>query len=603
MKKTALKALFLSAGLTCAAAAHASTTMIQNVRVFDGKIAHEHRSVLMVDGVIANADFHGAAPAGARVVSGKGRTLLPGLIDSHVHAFRHFELPLLFGVTSEIDMFTSVQFMQKMNQSIAAGTNHDMADVFSAGTLITAPGGHGTEFGMPIPTLANGGDAQAFVDARIAEGSRFIKVVMEDGYGSTHFNSLDRATVKAVIDAAHKRGKRVVVHISTLANARAALEEGADGLAHLFPGAAITQQEAQSLAQLAQKKGAFVIPTFAVLESIAGLKPQDLLSDQGVTSLLTKEERGVLETGYGRVPVPALMTAPKVVTAALRNAGVPILAGTDAGNAGTEYGVSLHHELAALVDAGLTPREALAAATAVPAAEFKLGKRGQIANGYKADLVLVDGDPLADITATRHIVEVWKDGESTASMRDQQRARVAQESRQVQGAQLALPADGRISLFGDGKLASPFGAWMPTDDHIVGGHSTAKLGAQPGQDAKHAVIAVDAQVAQGFPFPWAGVAFWPGTQPMQPANLGAAKAIAFKVRGDGQRYQLAMLSQGMTIPRNVPFSAGAEWAEVKVNLSDLQGVDPSAVTMIGFQAGPQTGTYHFEIADVRLLAQ
>jgi hypothetical protein len=265
--------------------------------------------------------------------------------------------------------------------------------------------------------------------------------------------------------------------------------------------------------------------------------------------------------------------------------------------------VSLHHELAALVDAGLTPREALAAATAVPAAEFKLGKRGQIANGYKADLVLVDGDPLADITATRHIVEVWKDGESTAGMRDQQRAHVLEESRQVQGARLALPAGGRISLFSEGKLGSPFGTWMPSDDHIVGGRSTARLGVQPGQDAKDAVIAVEAQVAQGFAFPWAGVAFWPGAQPMQPANLGAAKAIAFKVRGDGQRYQLALLSQGMTIPRSVPFAAGAEWAEVKVNLSDLQGVDPSAVTMIGFQAGPQAGTYRFEIADVRLLAQ
>jgi hypothetical protein len=259
--------------------------------------------------------------------------------------------------------------------------------------------------------------------------------------------------------------------------------------------------------------------------------------------------------------------------------------------------VSLHHELAALVAAGLTPREALAAATAVPAAEFKLGKRGQIANGYKADLVLVDGDPLADITATRHIVEVWKDGESTASMRDQQRERVAQEARQVKGAPMALPADGRISLFSEGKLASPFGAWMPADDHVVAGNSTVRL------DTQHGLLAVDAQVAQGFPFPWAGVAFMPGALPMQPANLGAAKTIAFKVRGDGQRYQLTMRSQGMTIPRSVPFSAGAEWAEVKVNFSDIQGVDPSAVTMIGFNAGPQVGTYHFEIADVRLLAQ
>lgn len=223
MTKTALKALALAAGITCAAA-QASTTLVEDARVFDGKFAHEHRSVLVVDGVIANADYHGAAPAGARIVSGKGRTLLPGLIDSHVHAYRHFELPLLFGVTTEVDMMTSVQVMQQTTKAMAAGTNRDKADLFSAGALVTAPGGHGTEYGFPIPTLANGGDAQAFVDARIAEGSHFIKVVMEDGYGEHKFNSLDRATVKAVIDAAHRRGKLAVVHISTLANARAALE-------------------------------------------------------------------------------------------------------------------------------------------------------------------------------------------------------------------------------------------------------------------------------------------------------------------------------------------------------------------------------------------
>lgn len=118
----------------------------------------------------------------------------------------------------------------------------DGADVFSAGTLITAPGGHGTEFTLPIPTLDKGADVQVFIDARIAEGSYFIKIVMEDGYGNQHFDSFDAATVKAIVAAAHRRGKLAVVHISTLANARAALDAGADGLAHLFVGPAITAQ-------------------------------------------------------------------------------------------------------------------------------------------------------------------------------------------------------------------------------------------------------------------------------------------------------------------------------------------------------------------------
>jgi imidazolonepropionase-like amidohydrolase len=604
MKLTTLKALLLAAGLGCSAAVSAATTLVQDVRVFDGKAVHERRSVLVVDGVIADANFHGKAPAGARVVSGAGRTLLPGLIDAHVHAFKHFELPLLFGVTTEVDMFTSVQIMQKTTRAMAAGDNGNQADLFSAGTLVTAPGGHGTEYGLPIPTLDKRADAQAFVDARIAEGSYFIKIVMEEGLGKQRFNSLDPATVKAVIDAAHRRGKLAVVHITTLPNARAALEAGADGLVHLFPGAAITPAKADSLARLARSKHAFVIPTFSVLESMAGVKPRDILDDPGVTSLLDKEQRTTLETGYRPAPAPELMNAPNIVTAALRKAGVPLLAGTDAGNAGTEYGASLHHELAQLVKAGLSPREALAAATSNPATAFRLGKRGQVANGYKADLVLVEGNPLADITATRRIVEVWKDGKPTASLRDKQRLHVAQEQAAPAAQPVALPADGRISLFKEGKLVSPFGiGWRPSDDRVAGGSSNAALDAQPGPGGNDASIKVEAQVRAGFAYPWAGVAFLPGAVPMTSANLSAAKTVRFRVRGDGHSYQVMMSSRGMTIPRTVSFETGAEWKEIAIPFSAFDGVDPSAITMLAFNAGPQPGDYRFEIADVRLLDQ
>jgi imidazolonepropionase-like amidohydrolase len=603
MKPTILTSLLLAAGLACCSAgATAGTTLVQDVRVFDGKAAHEHRSVLVRDGVIVDADYRGKAPAGSRVVDGKGRTLLPGLIDAHVHAFQHFELPLVFGVTTQVDMFTAVPTMQKFSKAMLEGRNRDQADLFSAGTLVTAPGGHGTEYPLAIPTLENGGDAQAFVDARIAEGSHFIKVVMEDGLGSRHFKSLDPATVKAVIEAAHRRGKLAVVHITTLANARAALEAGADGLAHLFPGARIAQEDADGLAHLAASKGAFVIPTFSVLESMAGVKPRDILDDPAIASLLDKAERTTLEVGYSPVPKPALMTASKAVTAALRKAGVRVLAGTDAGNAGTLYGASLHHELAQLVEAGFTPREALAAATSMPADTFRLGKRGRIATGYKADLVLVEGDPLRDIAATRRIVEVWKDGDSVTAQRDRQRLHVVQEmsAKPTQ----ALPPDGRISLLQDGRLASPFGVgWIPSTDQFAGGVSSVTLDAQPDLQAGQggAVIAVAAAVKTGFVYPWAGAAFMPGTQPMQGADLSKATIIRFRVRGDGQQYQLTMASQGMTIPRSVPFKAGAQWQEIAIPFSAFAGVDPAAVTMVGFNAGPQPGDYRFEIADVRLV--
>jgi imidazolonepropionase-like amidohydrolase len=597
MKSTALKAVATAAILLMAASANAVPTLIQDVRVFDGERVHEHRSVLFDKGVIVDADFKGSAPQGVRVVSGAGRTLLPGLIDAHTHAFRFQELPVLFGVTTQIDMFTDVGMMKKAKQEMAEGHNHAHADLFSAGTLVTAPGGHGTQFGIAIPTITKPEEAQAFVDARIAEGSDFIKIVMEGGYG---FKPLDPATAKAVIDAAHKRGKMAVVHIGNEKDARAMLEAGADGLVHLFPAGSA---DAEGLARLARAKGAFVIPTFAVLESMAAYRGDDLLANPGLAALLDKDAQAPLKARYGNESKPALLVAPKMVTAAMVKAGVPVLAGTDAGNPGTQYGISMHRELAALVEAGMSPSQALAAATSAPAKVFKLGQRGRIAKGYKADLLLVDGNPTADILATRRIVEVWKDGESASKLVDTQRQLVAKSAQAEKGSKpLALPADGRISLFSDKRLGSPFGmGWGPSTDSFAGGKSTVKLEAQPALQDGQVPLAINATVAPGLPFAWSGVAFMPGAVPMQPVDLGAAKEIRFKVRGDGKTYQIMAMSQGVQIPGAKSFTAGPEWTEVSVPFSQLKGIDPAAVTMLGFNAGPQPGEYRFEIADVRLL--
>ena len=598
-----LKTLFVATCVALSGTTLAAATLVQDVRVFDGKAVHERRSVLFEGGVIVDADFRGAPPAGSRIVGGAGRTLLPGLIDAHTHAFRQLDLPLLFGVTTQVDMFTAVPLMQEVKGSMAAGRNAGRADMFSAGTLATAPNGHGTQYGLPIPTLSRPEQARDFVDARIAEGSDFIKIVLEaGGQGTSRMNSLDLATARALIEAAHLRGKLAVVHVSNERDARAALEAGADGLVHLFLGAAPDRQAVDGLARLARTRSAFVIPTFAVLESMAGVRGDDLLADARLAALVDREGAATLKARYGAQARPQALAAPKAVTAALRKAGVPILAGTDAGNAGTLYGISMHRELAALVEAGLSPAEALAAATSAPAAAFRLGRRGCIARGCKADLLLVEGNPAADVRATRHIVEVWKDGQSANPLRDARRQRVALESGGAN--RQALPPDGRISDFSASRLGSPFGSgWLPSTDQFAGGKSTVKLDVLPPLPDGQVPLAVRATVAPGLPFAWSSVAFMPGAQPMQPADLSAAKILRFKVRGDGKTYQVMMMGAGSQRPSMVPFVAKGEWEEVSVPLSAFAGIDPAAVAMLAFSAGPQPGDYRFELADVRLLEQ
>jgi imidazolonepropionase-like amidohydrolase len=359
----------------CAAAGAgaAQPWLVRDTAVFDGVRLLRGQDVLVEGGVIAAVGPHLDAPPDAMVVDGSGRTLLPGLIDAHVHITKPDDLKtaLAFGVTTELDMFTSTTLATAIKTEQAAGGGLDQADLRSAGTLVTAPGGHGTEYGLPIPTLTTPEEAQAFVDARIAEGSDYIKVIVDDGSAMGFSRpTLDRATLCAVVTAAHARDKLAVAHVATQADLRTALECGADGIEHVPAG-----ELEPPLARLAASRGVFVTPTLGVVSA------------------------------HERTPGAAGRAAHS-----LSVAGVTILAGTDAPNPPCEHGAGLHHELLLLVEAGLTPIQALAAATASPARVFGLTDRGRVAPGLRADLLLVEGDPTSDVGATRCIVAVWKRG-------------------------------------------------------------------------------------------------------------------------------------------------------------------------------------------------
>lgn len=577
--------------------------VIRGARVFDGHKIIEHTDVWVAGGTIKAVGRDLRVPTSVKTIDAASDTLLPGLIDSHTHAWgtalRDAEI---FGVTTELDMFTDAKYAQQIRQEQREGKDLDLADLRSAGTLATAPGGHGTEYGIQIPTLSSPSEAQAWVDARIAEGSDYIKIVVDDAsaYGG-HRPTLDNATLKALIDAAHKRGKLTVVHIGTQKDARAAIDAGADGLAHLFADST----PAPDFAEFVAAHHAFVVPTLDVLESVSGTPSgESLAADSRLAPYLTGDNIDNLKRAFPKFPATLSEKYAEQTVAQLKAAHVPVLAGTDAPNPGTAHGVSIHRELELLVRSGLTPTEALTAATSVPATAFHLDDRGVIAVGKRADLLLVKGDATQDITATRDIISVWKLG--VEDDRASYRAAIAKARQESRAAAPAAPPDssmGLISDFDDGSANAKFGtAWAISTDSIAGGKSTGDMKVVDGgaNGDKHA-LDVSGLIDGGLPYAWAGVMWSPGAQPFVPVNLSAKKSISFFTKGDGQTYRvLVFTASGGRIPAQQTFAAGAEWKKITIPFSAFNGSDGHDLSALLFVGGPGTGKFDFQVDEIRL---
>ncbi|MDT7800121.1 MAG: hypothetical protein QOI78_3554 [Actinomycetota bacterium] len=341
-----------------------SRTALTNVRVFDGTGLTEPRTVV-IDG-----DTIGDDPAGAETVDGGGRVLLPGLVDAHIHLHGRESLEQLarHGVTTGLDMAT---FSADLLASLR--NQPGLTDIRSAGVPAIGPGGmHARIPGMPAEAVVTDPRlAGAFVAARVAAGSDYLKIVLEAPGGG----GPELAAARALTEAAHEAGLLVVAHATSAGAYTMALDAGVDILTHAPLGAPITADDVA--------RAGIVAPTLIMM-------------------------KGVSATA-GR---PQLYEGAKASVTALYRAGVPILAGTDANNepgvpATVPHGASLHEELELLVDAGLSTVDALRAATVLPAKHFGLDDRGAVRPGLRADLVLVDGDPVADIRDTRAITRVW----------------------------------------------------------------------------------------------------------------------------------------------------------------------------------------------------
>lgn len=353
---------------------------ITHVRVFDGNGLTDERTVVIEHGVIFEAT------TGERTVDGRHGTLLPGFIDSHVHlrSVAELERGTHWGCTTMLDMAAP-------SMAITDDLRHrtGLADIRGAGNPASAPGGiQTTRMGFPASSEVTGpADASRFVAERVAEGADYIKIIVEDParMGPAAF---DVATITALVEAAHQAGLKAIAHVTAVTAFKNAAEAGVDILTHAPIDAGVDEELARSLAQ----RGIVSVPTLIMMHSVASRLKH--LPTHGAGS----------DYAYARATVSTL-----------HRAGVPILAGTDA-NAGSvspapvPHGEALHEELRLLVEAGLTPIEALRSATVTPAAFFGFTDRGVIEAGRRADLLLVEGDPTQDIAATRAIRGIWVAG-------------------------------------------------------------------------------------------------------------------------------------------------------------------------------------------------
>ena len=311
------------------------------VTVFqDGRFSATPLYVTVDDGVI-RAISPDKPDLDVPFITAEGGTLLPGLTDAHVHTFDNaLEQQLRAGVTSVLDMFMAPELLKAQlkaqartvdthstgcthssdrgHPSVASVTvdTHQLAayqrtvptqaTLYSAGVLATAPKGHGTEYGIAIPTISSPEQADAFVRERIFEGSAYLKIVYQsDKAPYKRMPSIDRGTLQALVDAAHQHDLKAVVHIADQLSAHDAVSAGADGLVHSFFDSPIKPELLHALVE----RRVFVIPTLAVYDANIGGTLNQRFSQlvSAARPLTRREQQGLAPLQLNRLMPPNLL--------------------------------------------------------------------------------------------------------------------------------------------------------------------------------------------------------------------------------------------------------------------------------------------------------
>ena len=436
--RVAIPAIFAAVCSCPAFAQSAPAIAITNVTVIDGNSAtpRANQTVVITGNRITYAGSRLSAsgsrlPAlGSRLIDGKGKFLIPGLWDMHVHtdvpAGRAvLALYVANGVTGVRDMAGRWDTLTTWQREIAAGT--------LTGPRIVASGPYLEGGDIPIPHVLarNPEEARTAVDSLVSLGVPFVKV----------HSRFSPATYFAIARRARERGIAFVGHVPNAVGARAASDSGHRSIEHLIgipmpctraeslslrprfaTQAALGRCSSQDLAPLYAafvRNGTWVTPTLTAAYEIAAWPSRALPGDSLARYLPDTLRKFVVQIFPMPDSIPSGADEVGRVVFAKRHrqvgemhrAGVSILAGTDAPLRNSPPGFGLHQELEHLVRAGLTPFEALRAATMNPARLFGMtDSLGTIEAGKLADLVLLDANPLKDIRNTRRISAVIANG-------------------------------------------------------------------------------------------------------------------------------------------------------------------------------------------------
>ncbi|MGH8251948.1 MAG: amidohydrolase family protein [Steroidobacteraceae bacterium] len=389
-------------------------------------------------------------PDGATVIDGRGKWVVPGLVDAHVHFFQSgniytrpdvmdfnavvpyaqevarnkarldatFKVWLASGVTGVVDIggpYWNFEVRHRARETAAAPR------MAVAGPLISMVERPQLDLGDPPIVRIDSAEASRALAARMLErDADYIKVWFIHQQGDDL--AAQEAIVKAAGDAAHAAGKKLAVHATELLVAKAALRAGADLLVHSVFDAPVDDE----FIALAKRNKLLYCPTLFVMhgyplalsnqwkatpEEASRADPEILAAMDDLNEIPAEKLPERVAKVMAAKPQPA---PPKVAMDNLRklaDAGITIVMGTDAGNIGTLHGPSIHREMRMMVESGLTPLEVLRSATTNGA--MALGRAedlGEISAGKLADLVVLDADPLAEVGNLARVHRTIKDG-------------------------------------------------------------------------------------------------------------------------------------------------------------------------------------------------